>query len=223
MDITSGFSFSQPSRQTLPEFCIQSEQDGLFFGLDFLQNFLKDKEQASEFTAYLQEGGCVFKGQTLLKMDLKNSLFKKEDILSLVSYLSGAYTLLSCFTERNFDFTIAACSTSGFSFSDWEEKAVLKAGAVVQKLRKEACCYSEEEVYQALERGNKQIVLSDLKMSKEKIKSLLQTIPSSMECSLLGDFLPSDLEEFRSFHLQSVYPLCLQGYFPCLKMKLSEV
>ena len=222
MDITSGFFFSEFSRQTASEFCIQSEQDGLFFGLDFLRDFLKENDQTAEFIAYLQEGECVFKGQTLLKVNLKDNLFKKEDILSLVSYLSGAYTLLSCFTERNFDFAIAACSTPGFSFSGWEEKAILKAGAVVQKPEETVYC-SNEEVRQALERGNKQIVLSTLKMSKEQIKNLLKSFPSFKECSLQGDFLPFDLEEFRSFRLKSVYPLCLQGCFPRLKVKLVEI
>ena len=91
----SPFSFSEYEKQ-IQEFFIQSEQDGLFFCVDFLQDFLKNSDLKNQsVTAYLQDGDCILEGQTCLRVNLKDKTFKKEDLLSVVSYLSGAYTLLS--------------------------------------------------------------------------------------------------------------------------------
>ena len=207
-------------KKGIQEFSIQTEQDGLFFGLEFLKDFFKSDNDSPEITAYLQEGECVFKGQILMRIHLKNKRYKMEDIVPVVSYLSGAYTLISCFTERNFDFSVMACSTPRFSLSEWEEKAILGAGGLIQKSPEDISCYSENDVHQALEKGGRQIVLSCLKMSKKKIRDILQSLPHSVEPSLQGPFFPYDLEGFRDFHLKSVYPICLQGCFPQLKMKI---
>ena len=222
METVSSLSLSHFSEKTRTEFFVQSEQDGLFFGLEFVRYFLKSEEtEAPEVTAYLSEGECVFKGQTLFRINLRGKDLKKGELMSVVSYLSGAYTLISCFTEKNFDFSVMACSTPGFSFSDWEEKVILKAGGFIQKCP-ENICFRLEEVHQALERGDTQIILSYSKISREKIKSISSSLPSSVELSLQGSFLPSDLEDFRDFNLKSVWPLCLQGHFPLLKMKITD-
>ena len=222
METVSNFSSSHFSEKTRPEFFIQSEQDGLFFGLEFLRHFLKtDDAEAPEITPYLQEGECVFRGQTLCRISLTGKDLKNQDLMAIVSYLSGAYTLISCFTEKNFKFSIMACSTSDFSFSEWEEKAILKAGGLVQKCP-ENICFHSDDVHQALKRGDTQIILNHSKISKEKMKSILRSLPSSVELSLQGPFFPSDLEELRDFNLKSVWPLCLQGYFPFLKMKIAD-
>jgi len=217
--------FSSPSFEKMPqEFFVQSGQDGLFFGLDCLKEVLESQEafHSFEITNYLQEGDCVFKGQILMKVHLKNKEMKQEDLISILSYLSGAYTLVSCFTERNFDFSIMACSTPDFFLSAWEEKAILKAGGFIQKCLENICCHSDHDVNQLLEKGEKQIILNGLKLSKKKIKSIFKSLPSSIESSLFGTFLPHDLEEFRFFQLKSVYPICLQGHFPHLKMQLCK-
>ncbi len=206
----------------LDEFFIQAEQDGLFFGLKCLQQMLENPHDGPEITACLQEGECVIKGQTLLGIDLKGQDFKKEDLLSVVSYLSGAYTLISCFMERNFDFSIMAGSTPDFFLSEWEEQAILQAGGEIQKPPERASSSSERDIQQLLERGERKIILNGSKLPKEKIKSLLRLLPPSVERSLMGAFYPADLEEFRFLRLKSVYPLCLQGYFPRLKMKICE-
>lgn len=140
----------------------------------------------------------------------------------MVSYLSGVYTLISCWTERNFDFSIMASSTPDFALSEWEEKAILKAGAQIGQFP-EDICFDSKSVRQELDKGSKHITLSNMKMPEEKIKEILQSIPSHVKCSLHGSFFPSDLEGLRSLHLHSVYPLCLQGFFPQLKMTLDTV
>ena len=222
MEPASNFSPLSLSEKETQEFSIQSEQDGLFFGLDFLQDFLKNSNfKDQSVTAYLQDGNCILEGQTCLKVNLTDKTLKKGELLSIVSYLSGAYTLLSCFTEKNFDFSIMASSTPGFPFSEWEEKAILKSGCLVQKCL-ENICFHPENAVQTLNKGEKQIILSNLKMSKEKIKDILRDLPPSVTASLQGSFLPSDLEEFSTFKLDSVWPVCLQGFFPCLKMKIIE-
>ena len=223
MEQVSSFSFSKFPEEGMHEFFFQSEQDGLFFGLEFLKNFLKtgDGSEKPDITAYLQDGACVFKGQICLGVNLKDQIFKKEDLMSVVSYFSGAYTLISCFTEKNFDFSIMAFSSPDFALAEWEEEAILKAGGLIQQYPNNICFYPEE-AHQAVEKGEKKIVLSNLKISKKELKDLLRLLPSYIECSLQGHFFPSDLEEFRAFNLKSVYPLCLQGSFPRLKMKLCE-
>ena len=211
--------------QTRQEFLIQADQDGLFFGLEYLQNLLKAKKDTSSFEikTYFKDGECVFKGHTLMQISLVNTSFKKENLGSLVSYLSGAYTLLSCWTKKHFDFFIMACPTPNFLFSDGEEKAILKSGALIQKSLKNIC-FHLEDAEQALEKGEKRIILSDFKMSKKQIKNILQSLDPSIEITLYGSFFPLDLEEFRIFHnIKAAYPVCLQGYFPHLPMKIVEI
>ena len=200
-------------------FFIQAEQDGLFFGLEFLQSLLSaENSEAFEITAYKQDGECVFKGQILLKIQLKTDRFKKEDLISVVSYLSGACSLTACFAYEDFDFSIMACSTQGFCFSKWEEKALLKAGAVIGKSPSSACSRLKE-ARQILNTGRKQIALNAETVSVQALKRTLDQLPSFAEISLQGPFLPSDLEELRGFCLKAVFPSCLQGYFPRMKMK----
>ena len=153
MEIISGPSSFELVNTHTQELFIQSEQDGLFFGFEFLQYFLKSSGfENSTVTAYMQDGDCVFKGQTCVGINLKDENIKKEDLLSAVSYFSGAYTLISCFTEKNFDFSISASLTQGFSFSEWEEKAILKAGALIKKCPENICLHPENAV-EALKKG----------------------------------------------------------------------
>lgn len=215
---------SKHSKKIKSDFCIQSDQDGFFFGLEFLNWFLKSEDEAdtSEVISYFQDGECVFKGQTLLKINLKKEDLEKEDLMSIVSYLSGTYTLVSCWTKRNFDCAIMACPTSDFLFSDWEKSAILKAGALVAQCPSPVRS-SIGEVHQAIKKGEKQIVLNyPTKVSKEEIKDMFQLLPPFVEISLQGSFFPSDLEELRAFNIKSVYPICLQGHFPRLQMICSE-
>ena len=210
----------QPLPSIQPEIYIQSEQDGLFFGLDYLQTCLR-KEDFSKTQVYFSEGDCIFKGQTLLSIETESFKFKKEDLLSAVSYLSGAYTLISCWTEKSFDFSICATSSPHFDLFQWERKAILKAGAIARPFPKELL--SLEQVQRELKRNSPSIILSELKINREKIKNLLKTTDPSILFDLHGSFLPSDLEEFREFkNINSVYPVYLKGFFPCLPMKLSE-
>ena len=193
--------------------------NGLFFGLCYLKDFLKT-EDFSKLNSYFSDGDCIFKGQTLLSMSAENSLFKKQDLLSIVSYLSGAYTLISCFTERDFNFDICAGLTSNFELSDWEEQAILKAGAVVRSCPKEFL--TAKQIQQHLKKENSPVLLSDLKIDSCEIKTFLKA-NGSVSFDLHGSFLPSDLEEFRDFNnISSVYPVCLQGSFPCLEMQFVE-
>ena len=201
------------------DFFFQSEQDGLFFGLEFLNHLLSENSiEKSEITAFLQDGDCVFKGQTILGIRSQNSSFQKEDILSIVSYFSGVYTLVSCFVEKQWDFSIIGSSSADFPYFEWEEKAILKAGGLVQK-SPEKVYYSQKEVLQAIEKGETKVTLNSLRISQKELKKNLQDF-SHIEFSLYGPFLPEDLEEFRNDNISSVYPLCLQGSFPCLKMRL---
>ena len=220
MDSTLSSSSFMSSEKIQQDFFIQAEQDGLFFGVEFLELFLSSQADRSTFkiTSYFQDGHCIFKGQTGLRVCIKDQIFSKEDLTSLVSYFSGVYTLVSCFIEKQFPFSLMASSTPEFIFSDWEEKTILKAGALVDKTPNKIC-FSSKDVQSFLAQGDKQITLSNLRMSKEEIKNLLNELPLSVEPSLQGTFFPLDLEEYSSFPLKSVWPDCLQGFFPCLQMK----
>ena len=210
----------QPHKKTNSEFFIQSAQDGLFFGLSYLQDCL-DSENFSKIKTYFSEGECIFKDQILLCMDIESVNFKKEELLSAISYLSGAYTLVSCFTEKSFDFSICANSTPNFKLSQWEERAFLKAGAFVQTFPKKILSF--DLVEKELKKRTRKILLSELKISREKIRNILEMADSSCLFDLHGSFLPSDLEEFREFrNIDSVYSVYLQGSFPYLPMKFAE-
>ena len=205
-------------KEVYSEVVIQSAQDGLFFGLDYLENSL-DIEKAPKAKAYFSDGDCVFKGQTLLSIETENT--KTKDLLAIISYLSGAYTLISCFTEKNFDFSICAGLSPHFELSHWEEQAILKAGAVLRPLPKEFL--SLEPIQKQLKQSRQSILLSESKISRADMKTLLKNENSSSSFELHGAFLPSDLEEFRECqNIKAVYPICLQGHFPKLEMKLIE-
>lgn len=205
-------------------FFVQAQQDGLCFGLNFLNLFLEENKEEDEFELqpYVSEGECVFKDQTLLKCDFTvNESLNKENLFSLISYFSGAYTLLSCFTEKNFNFSVYAGSTPDFHLAKWEEESILKAGAFIGK-PPELICDSAEDVEKSLDKA-KSVVLSNLKMSHEEIKKIIDSLPSSVEVCLYGAFLPSDLEEFENGNLRACYPICLQGHFPQMKMNLAKL
>lgn len=200
------------------EFCIQSLQDGLFFGLDCL-SFLNNGD-FSNIKTYFSDGDCIFKGQTLLSLKESDNL-KKENLLSAISYLSGVYTLISCWTEKNFNFSIYSELTPRFKLSQWEEQAILKAGAFVCSFPKEFLSWVQ--IQNKIKQKNQAVILSESKISRDKIKNLLQATGSSGRFSLHGSFLPSDLEEFREFeNIEAVYSVYLQGSFPCLPMKFAE-
>lgn len=214
-------AFISKKQEKVQDFFFQSEQDGLFFGLDFLNHILspKDHVEKPEITAYFQDGDCIFKNQTILRIQqLQTNVFEKKELLFVISYLSGVYTLVSCFIERQWDFSIIGSSSDDFLFFEWEEKAISKAGGLVQKTPQKMF-FSQKEVLQAIEAGEKKIILNSLKINVVELKNILQKFPQT-EFSLYGSFLPEDLEEFRYDNISSVYPLCLQGSFPCLKMKL---
>ncbi len=220
MNLEPVLSFSAHSSKSPLAFFIQAEQDGLFFGRDLLKHYLKNKNGhlPDEIIIYPEEAGCIFKGQTILAY--YGEVLKQKTALSIVSRLSGVYTLVSCFTERNFDFSVMACASSDSFFSPWEEKAILRAGACIQKKSIDNVCFYPEEGGKALERGDKQIVLSSSKMPTEEIKNILKQAPRSTSISLQGSFWPSELEEFRNLNLKSVYPMALNGLFPLLPMKI---
>ena len=210
----------QPYKSAHSEVFIQSQQDGLFFGLDYLKNYLRF-DDPDQIKVYFSDGDCVFKNQTLLSLSEENIELKKEDLLSAISYLSGAYTLISCFSAKNFNFSICADLTSDFELSRWEEQAILKAGAVVRAFPKNFL--SLEQVQNKLKQKSGSIVLSEFKISRDTIKSCLKTADSSIRFDLHGSFLPSDLEGFREFeNIGSVYSVYLQGSFPCLPMKFLD-
>ena len=190
-------------------------QDGLFFGLDYL----KQKLTLPELSAYFKDGSLIFTGQKTLYREDDS---QKEEISFLLSYLSGAYTLISCFTEKNFNFKIFATHTKSFSHKEGEEQAILKAGAVFYKDSLKSLKLNE--VLKLLEKQSHAdiILLSENKISLSEIKKILQDFP---ECSfaLEVNLSPSDLEEWTEFkNIQTVYPFCLQGHFPLLKMQWTQ-
>ena len=198
------------------ELSLQCLQDGLFFGLDYLKKALS----LSSIDSFYSDGDCVFKGQTALYIEPAQASQKRE-ISLILSYLSGAYTLVSCFTEKRFDFDIYAGFTKNFSHKAGEKQAILKAGAdFIEEAVKPELGFDEAK--KRVERGGAEevLLLSEEKMSRLQIQKILK------ECSqpfdLHGSFLPSDLEEFRSFsNIRTVYSSYLEGCFPCLKMQWS--
>ena len=199
------------------DFFVCSEQDGLFFGLEFLNDFLEKYEARPKTKAYFQDGDCIFKGQICIEVRQQKDFQAVEDCVSILSYFSGAYTLISCFTEKQFDFSVSASPTPGFSFKEWEKKTILKAGGKIQSFPK-SLGLDSKETYHRLQRKENPIILTDRHMSHLEIKNILQNCSPSSEIFLEGDFWPEDLENFRNMNLKSVWPTCLQGFFPSMKM-----
>ena len=191
-------------------------QDGLFFGLEYL----KTKLTPSDFSTFFKDGSLILKGQ---KAFYREEESQKENIAFLLSYLSGAYTLVSCFTGRNFPFKIGATVTKDFIHKEGEEHAILKAGAVLSKESKEPVRNLEYLLKELKKTDPKDCCfLSEKKISRQEIKQTLETFPEQ-DFNVEGHFLPSDLEKWRGFkNIKTVQPYCLQGNFPLLKMQWTN-
>ena len=199
------------------ELSLQCLQDGLFFGLDYLKKALT----LSSVDSYYFDGDCVFKGQTVLYIKPEQASQKRE-ISLILSYLSGAYTLVSCFIEKRFDFDVCAGFTKNFSHKEGEKQAVLKAGAdFIEEAVKPKLDFNEVKK-RAEKRGAEEVLLlSEEKMPRLQIQKILKE--RSHPFDLHGSFLPSDLEEFRPFsNIRAVYSSYLEGRFPRLKMQWSR-
>ena len=197
-------------------------QDGLFFGLDYLKKNLT----LPDFSSYFKDGDLIFKGQKALSLeeDSQESDPNKESLAFLLSYLSGAYTLISCFTERNFDFEIGAVATKDFLHKEGEEQAILKAGAVFYKKLKKAAPNFNELLKELRKKPTpkENCFLNDESFSLQEIKETLETFPEQ-NFEIKASLFPSDLEKWRHFkNLKTVHPSCLQGSFPLLKMQWSH-
>ena len=197
-------------------------QDGLFFGL----NYLKKNLTLPDFSSYFREGDLIFKGQKVLSLeeDSQKSAPNKESLSFLLSYLSGAYTLISCFTERNFDFEIGAATTKDFLYREGEEQAILKAGAIFcKKLKKPTPNFNEFlKELRKKPTPKESYFLNDEIFSLQEIKETLETFPEQ-SFEIKANLLPSHLEKWRHFkNIKTVHPSCLQGSFPLLKMQWSN-
>ena len=193
-------------------------QDGLFFGLEYLQQ----KFPLAPFSSYAKSSDLIFKGQKIISLE-ESPKSQKEALSFLLSYLSGAYTLISCFTERHFDFKIIAGTTQNFLHQEGEEQAIVKAGALLYK-NKEKPSLNFQELLKELEKTNpkESYLLNTEKLSLKEITNLLQNYPSQ-SFEIQAQLIPSDLEQWRDFkNIQTLYPSCLQGHFPLLKMKWTQ-
>ena len=201
-----------PAVSQQPDYLIQCLQDGLFFGLDYIKTLFP-----FEGYSYFLDGDHIFAGQTLLSL---NGGKNHKSICSLVSYLSGTYTLARCFSERYFGFSVCAYWTPSFAFNEGEKQALLQAGMILKKAPAEKFLEAQE-----LKNKNDHSRIIYLKLSsanKDQVKSILKN--SRQQFELMGDLLPKDWEDFRDFYnIQCVYPLCLQGFFPSLVMKSLPV
>ena len=195
-------------------------QDGLFFGLEYLQQ----KFPLTQLSSYAKSSDLIFKGQKIISLEESpKSKSQKEALSFLLSYLSGAYTLISCFTERHFDFKIIANSTQKFLHQEGEKQAIVKAGALLNQ-NKEKPSLNFQELLKELEKTNPQesYLLNTEKLSLKEITNILQNYPSH-SFEIKAKLLPSDLEQWRDFkNIQAVQPFYLQGHFPLLKMKWTQ-
>ena len=194
-------------------------QDGLFFGLEYL----KEKQMLPDISSYCHEGKVIFKGQKILSLEEEPEKQALQEISFLLSYLSGAYTLISCFTERNFDFKIGVTSTKNFLHKAGEEQSILKAGAFFYKKLKKPIPSFEELRKRAGKTNTKEsLFLSEESLSLQEIQSALENFPEQT-FNIKASLLPSDLEKWRHFkNIQTFYPSCLAGNFPRLKMQWTN-
>lgn len=205
--------------KTTENFFVQTGQDAIFFGCNFLHQYFESKD--CEITSYVQDGDLIFKNQKCFKIHIQNTDINKQDILNLISYFCGAYTLISCFLEKSFKQDIFASTSKDFDFQKWEKSIILQAGALLydssinlyQNLNKAS---------QAIETGEKHINLSTQHITLQKALQFLQAYPQT-SFSLHGDFFPKDLEKLDAFNIKSITPLCLQGDFPSIKMHIIDV
>jgi len=194
-------------------------QDGLLFGI----NYLKSSLDFTDFTAHFKEGDLILKGQKILSIDKPEATQPKttqKDLAFLLSYLSGAYTLTACFTEKPFHFKIGARSTKDFKHKKGEEQALTQAGALLSHKPKKPIQNLQELSTKSKQKDK--LFLSDEFLSLAEIKQALQNSPEQ-NFEVEAQIFPSDLEQWRKFkNIQAFYPRGLQGNFPRLKMQWTQ-
>ena len=201
-------SKSQKYSEPTADYRIQCLQEGLFFGLEYIKSQLPFAGYS-----YFLDGDYIFEGQTLLSLyEGKN----RDSIVSLLSYLSGAYTLASCFSEIPFPFSVCAYGTPHFAYNEGEKQALLKAGMSFKKLPEEKFLSPQE--FKAKRSHFDRAYLRVSRSNKEEVKRILRD--SQQEFELMGNLFPKEWEDFTDCNnIQAVYPLCLQGFFPALNLK----
>lgn len=218
-------SFAFPYSNTLTDtykkkyLHIRAGQDFILFGKEFADSFLEESLNR-EISWFAEDGDCVLKGQTPLRIFISNKSQEISFLLEAIAYLSGAATLVRCYVESAGDLAVAGSISKDSPLPDWEKKAVHVGGGVTNI----SCvsCSSEKEVLSAIKRNSPAIALDFSVFSPSDCATYLQEIPREIKRGICGPILPKDVMKFLHHPLDFIMPSLLQGGFPLIKLTVHE-
>ena len=218
-------SFAFPYTNTLTDIRakkylhIRAEQDFILFGKGFADFFLEESSDR-ELSWFAEDGDCVLKGQTPLRILTSNKSQEISFLLKAISYLSGGATLVRCYGESAGDLTITGSSSKDSPFPDWEEKAIHMGGGVTNI----SCvsCSSEKAFLSAIKRNPPAIALDISVFSVSDCETYLKDIPDGIKLGICGPILPEDVMKFLHHPLDFIMPSFLQEGFPSVQLAVNE-
>ena len=209
---------ADPAREK-QSFQIRAEQDFILFGRVFSDSFLQ-KENSLEVSWFAQDGDCVLKGQTFLRVFASDGSSGFSSLLKAICYLSGTATLVRCYTENAGDFAVLGSISKNAPFPEWEKKAI-HAGGGMTDLSCVSC--SSEKTFPALIKKNPTALALDISVfSEADCAVFFQEIPKEIKRGICGPILPEDMMRFLSYSLDFIKPSFLQGGFPSVKLRVTE-
>ncbi len=206
-------STSSPSYYTSKKtqfYQIVFEQDAIFSGVEYLTSTLENSENISW---YIKDGECILKGQTC--MEIFQEIEGLNEMIKVISYLSGISTLARCYTELSNDTPIIGSPVKDSPLFEWEIKSLFYGGVDIKPHCPEKIYHLEEDL-----NLKDSVIALNSNIPRDKLKSLLKKIPSQKIKGLYGSILPRDLKKFNDLPINVIWPEILQGPFPLVKIKI---
>ena len=218
LPVDSFVNAADPAREK-QSFQIRADQDFILFGREFSDSFLRKKDPL-EISWFARDGDCVLKGQTFSRVFTSDGFSDFSSLLGSVRYLSGAATLVRCYTENAGDFAVAGSISKNSPFPEWEKRAIHRGGGVTDL----SCvsCSSEKTLPSLVKKNPPAIALDVSGFSESDCVACLKEIPEETKRGICGPILPEGVMKFLSYSLDFISPSFLQGGFPSVKIIVTE-
>ncbi len=196
-----------------PFYQIAFEQDAIFSGCEYFNSLETSLEISKDITWHIKDGECILKGQVC--MEIFQEIENLNEILKVISYLSGISTLARCYTESSHHTSIIGTPLKNSPWLKWETKSLSYGGVDTKPCLPEKICYSEKDL-----NLQDQIIALSSKMPRDELVKCLKKLPDHKIKGLYGFILPQDLEKLSDLPINVIWPDLLQGSFPCVKIKI---
>ena len=205
--------------QKINQLRIRAEHDFIFFGRSFGNSLLKNAP-GSEISWFFNDGDCVLKGQTILRIPHDKRGAEDSPYLQSLCYLSGVATFVRCYVENAGACPVIGSHSKESPFPDWEKKAVLAGGGVTFPY---SLCSSEKSLNAVLKKNTARAVALDVSgFPDSQWTDRLQDIPKDIKKGIYGPFLPGDLIPFLQYPLDFISSSFLQGGFPSVRIHVDK-